>query len=322
MHLEGYVRVGNSSGEDYENAQTRLIVGQVHLLDQIAALAGRRYPYGSPVPVVGGALGEFNGNGAGEKGGRVVWGDAYGNAPMLDLEIGKLARKEIRKEGLSEYFLYTIEGTETVPDKWGKRLLSLDVKDIAVKSLYKYDEERWGQQTMTFVAFANDKDHNLGETPIPNGNVKVYTLADEQGHLSYVGGAEVKYIPVGEEVELDLGPARLVRVEPLLMDFKTENHVFDRNNDVAGWDEVRTWRIEVTNTRTLPVEFEITRGFDTAYWTLKFDQQGISYKKHDATHARFTLTLEPRAKRTFEYAVRTAHGTREEIIAKSQEQNR
>lgn len=44
MRLEGYVRVTNNSGEDYENAQVRLIVGQVHILDQIAELAQREYP--------------------------------------------------------------------------------------------------------------------------------------------------------------------------------------------------------------------------------------------------------------------------------------
>ena len=38
MRLEGHVMVTNNSGEDYENAQTRLIVGKVHLLDQIAQL--------------------------------------------------------------------------------------------------------------------------------------------------------------------------------------------------------------------------------------------------------------------------------------------
>ena len=48
MKLQAYVRVGNSSGEDYENAQTRLIVGKVHQLDQIADLAKRQYPYGRP----------------------------------------------------------------------------------------------------------------------------------------------------------------------------------------------------------------------------------------------------------------------------------
>ena len=41
MRLQGYVRVANNSGEDYENAQTRLIVGVVHILDQIAELARR-----------------------------------------------------------------------------------------------------------------------------------------------------------------------------------------------------------------------------------------------------------------------------------------
>ncbi|NLE66337.1 MAG: hypothetical protein GX608_02855, partial [Lentisphaerae bacterium] len=39
MRLEGYVQVSNGSGEDYENAQTRVIVGQVHMIDQIAELA-------------------------------------------------------------------------------------------------------------------------------------------------------------------------------------------------------------------------------------------------------------------------------------------
>jgi hypothetical protein len=48
MRLHGYVVVTNNSGEDYENAQTRLIVGKVHILDQIAELARRQYPYGRP----------------------------------------------------------------------------------------------------------------------------------------------------------------------------------------------------------------------------------------------------------------------------------
>ena len=48
MQLKGYVRVTNNSGEDYENAQVRLIVGKVHILDQIADLARRQYPYGRP----------------------------------------------------------------------------------------------------------------------------------------------------------------------------------------------------------------------------------------------------------------------------------
>jgi len=224
---------------------------------------------------------------------------------------GELGRKEIIKEGLSEYFLYTIEGTETIPNQWGKRLLSFDAADIEVESLYKFDEERWGNQTIRFVKFANDDDHNLGQTPIPDGDVKIYSQADSEGYLSYVGGTSIKYIPVDEEIELNLGPARLVSVEPKLMDFKTDNFMFDKRGNVAGWDEIRTWKIEITNTRTLPVEIEITRGFGTAYWTIQAD---IPYEKYDATHARFKLKLEPQTKRVFEYTVTTYHGTREETL--------
>jgi hypothetical protein len=311
MQLQGYVRVGNNSGEDYENAQTRLIVGKVHILDQIAELAKRQYPYGRPTLGIGGMAGFGGGILGGDK---LISRDSYAWYANGAFRGGELGRKEIKKEGLSEYFLYTIEGTETIADKLGKRLLSFEAEDIKVKSLYKYDEERWGPQTIRFVAFTNDEEHNLGQTPIPNGNVKIYGQADSKGYLSYVGGTDIKYIPVNEEVELNLGPARLVKVEPTLMDFKTENYVYDRKGNISGWDEERAWDIKITNTRELPIELEITRGFGTAYWTLQSD---VPYEKHDATHARFRVNLEPRSKQTFEYTVTTYHGVREESLTKA-----
>jgi len=307
MNLKGYVRVTNNSGEDYEDAQTRLIVGQVHILDQIAELARRQYPYGSPIQLFdkeGGAGGFF--------GDDIKLGITDELTLFEDKSqrlINGLKPKEIIKEGLSEYFLYSIEGTETIPNQWGKRLLSFEADDIEIQSLYKYDENRWSERTIRFIKFTNDKDHNLGETPIPDGNIKIYGRADKQGHLSYIGGANVKYIPVNEEVELNLGPARLVQVEPKLMDFKTENYMFDANDNITGWDELRTWKVEITNTRTLPVEIEITRDFGTTFWTL---QSELPYEKYDITRARFNLTIEPRSKSSFEYTVRTYHGMRED----------
>jgi hypothetical protein len=316
MQLQGYVRVGNNSGEDYEKAQTRLIVGKVHILDQIVELAKRQYPYGRPIAgPYGGGYG-FGGYGGGIRAGdKLLVLDSFAWANGAMARMSGLKPKEIKKEGLSEYFLYTIEGTETIPDKWGKRLLSFEAEDIKVRSLYKYDEERWGSQTIRFVAFTNDEEHNLGQTPIPNGNVKIYNQADSQGYLSYVGGTDIKYIPVNEEVELNLGAARLVKVEPTLMDFKTENYVYDRKGNISGWDEVRAWEIKITNTRELPIEIEITRGFGTAYWKLRSD---TPYERHDATHARFKLNLEPRSKRTFSYTVTTYHGVREELSTRTQ----
>ena len=42
--------------------------------------------------------------------------------------------KEIVKEGLSEYFIYTIEGTETIPNGWSKRMRSFEGQTVPSRS--------------------------------------------------------------------------------------------------------------------------------------------------------------------------------------------
>ena len=44
INLTGYVRVTNGSGEVYDNAQTRLVVGKINLVEKIADLARRPAP--------------------------------------------------------------------------------------------------------------------------------------------------------------------------------------------------------------------------------------------------------------------------------------
>ncbi len=313
MRLQGYVRVTNNSGEDYENAQTRLIVGKVHILDRIADLARRQYPYGRPgeaVPLGGAAF----------RHGEVRARKAM--VAMDSLEVAaKLAPKEIKKEGLSEYFLYTIEGTETIPNGWSKRLISFDVEDVPVVNLYKYEEKRYGPSVIRFLSFKNDKEHKLGDTPIPGGMLKVYRGVDNEQHLGYVGQSSFKYIPVDEDVELTLGPVADIVVEPKLMDFKTENYRFDHKKNVVGWDEIRKFSIEVKNTRQLPVKVEIQRNFGTQYWILEKNGDFGQLEKVDLDTVKFTLMLESNSIRKFEYTLTTYHGTRTEDWVKSSRKN-
>ena len=44
LALTGYVRVTNASGELYDNADTRLVVGKINLVEKIAELARRPPP--------------------------------------------------------------------------------------------------------------------------------------------------------------------------------------------------------------------------------------------------------------------------------------
>jgi hypothetical protein len=302
MRLQGYVRVTNNSGEDYENAQTRLIVGKVHILDQIAELARRKYPYGRPRVGPPPAAVPMPSKAAIQEG--IQLRTSYSR-----IADEKLQRKEIKKEGLSEYFLYTIEGTETIPTGWSKRLLSFDKNEVPVVNLYKYEEERYGNSVVRFLSFKNDEEHKLGDTPIPGGMLKVYRGVDDKQHLGYVGQSAFKYIPVDEDVELNLGAVADMVVEPKLMDLKTENYRFDRHRNIAGWDEVRRFRIEVRNTRDLGVKAEIQRNFPTTYWDIDADRK---YEEVDKDTVKFTLELEPRSKAEFEYVLRTYHGVREE----------
>ena len=227
--------------------------------------------------------------------------------PML--EMAAQAPKEIVKEGLSEYFLYTIEGTETIPNGWSKRLLSFDADAVPVVNLYKYEEERYGTNVIRFLSFKNDTEHKLGDTPIPGGLLKVYRTAGEQGHLSYTGQSNFKYIPVNEEVELNLGPAANVVVEPKVMDYRTDNYRFDSAGDIIGWDEIRTYEIEVRNTRDIAVKVELKRNFPTQFWQLTTDD---AYEKVDLDTIKFTIDMQPDTKQTIHYTVRTYHGTRQD----------
>jgi len=305
MRLKGYVRVTNNSGEDYENAQVRLIVGKVHLIDQIAQLAQQQYPYGRP------GYGMYP-ESSSEFRKKEVYKMKVG---LMDLEEdynGRRDQKDIVKEGLSEYFLYTIEGTETIPNGWSKRLPSFDTAGVPVVNLYKYEEERYGRGVLRFLSFKNDEEHKLGETPIPGGMIKVFRSVNKEENLSYEGQSNFKYIPVEEDVELNLGAVQTVVVEPTLMEYHTENYRFDRWENISGWDEVRDFKIEVKNTREIPVKVEIQRNFNTTYWKIKNSGEFGKYEKVDVDTVKYTLELGPKSQKTLNYVLTTFHGTRAE----------
>jgi hypothetical protein len=303
MELDGYVRITNNSGEDYENASVRLIVGKVHMLDKIADLARQQYPFGRPDG------GPYPGDGehyAHEA--RRAFKQA--EVPRAGVSGGK-PYKDIRKEGLSEYFLYTIEGTEAIPHGWAKRLPSFNVQRIPVKNLYKYDELRFGQAVVRFLSFKNNRAHHLGDTPIPGGSMRVFRSSDSHGRLAYVGQSKFKYIPKNENVELNLGTVPYVTVQITLMNFKTDGYVFDRYRNIAGWDEIREYRVTVRNTRDIPARMEIFRHFKTSCWDIKKKGDFGHYEKEDLNSVKFTLDLGGHTKKTFSYVLTSHHGTKE-----------
>ena len=50
----------------------------------------------------------------------------------------------------------------------------------------------------------NDKESKLGTTPLPDGMVRVFRQ-NGRGGLSYPVGQTIKYVPIGDKIELNLG---------------------------------------------------------------------------------------------------------------------
>jgi hypothetical protein len=293
MTLAGFVRVNNRSGEDYENAQVRLVVGVVRLVDEIVKLAQAGRPGAVPPPPPAAAPAPAPARAM----------RALSGAVALAEDKAKVA--EIVKEELSEYFLYTVEGRDTIPTGWSKRLPSFQTPGVPITSFYKYEKERWRDQVMRYYRFTNSVASKLGKEPLPDGDVKAFRIVSDDNLYAFVGRTSVKYIPVNETVELELGNDREVLVKPTLMNWVKTDIAFDARGDVKGWTTKETWEIEVQNSRDIDVVLDIRRNF-RGDWTLA---TAAKYDSVDATKVKFVLPLKSREKQKLTYELTTRHGT-------------
>ena len=300
--LKGYVTVTNTSGEDYNNAQTRLVVGKINILDKIAHLASLQFPYGRPE--------------AGESKLKSIYKEE-----MVELDfaqprmamgaaMAEARPKEIKKQGLSEYFLYTIEGRESIAHGWSKRLLSFKADDIKVKNIYKYETNRFGKNVVRFLTFKNDKENNLGQTPLPGGEIKVFHSIGETGQLDYIGSDTTKYIPVSKKVELNLGNTLNVKIVPRIMAYTKKNIIFDNKGNVSGFDEVKAFEIQLSNFTAMTSTIEYVKNLDSSHFKITDMTHPDQFEKIDQNTIKFTIELAPHSNKSIQFTLKTLRGER------------
>ena len=312
MGFEGFVRVTNHSGEDYENAQVRLVVGTINLVEKIAQLAR------VPMQEVGGMLLESK---------RALRRDAAKMAfdavpaPAAAPMEWAAREKEIIKEGLSEYFIYTIDGTETIPTGWSKRMRSFEGQTVPFKIQYRYRPMEYGDQLVRMYLLTNDKPSKLGETPLPDGVVRLFRR-DDRGSLAYLTQQTVKYIPIGDKIELNLGPDPEVVFELVPTRVFRDNiwmrlqggNVFKRadepgvevevNSSVVGWDEHAVFVQRIRNYTPKAIEVEVRR---TLPGHVVF-KSNLNPVLHDFQTVQYTTTVGAGEKAAPPYEVVTSQG--------------
>jgi hypothetical protein len=300
LHFEGFVRVFNNSGEEYDDAQVRLVVGTINLVEKIAQLANIPMSQVAALPAnemrdlqLKAAEGAFD---------RAAMPGASASAP-----------KEIVKEGLSEYFLFTIEGTETIENGWSKRLRAIEGQAVPFKIQYRYRPMEYGEQLVRMYLLTNDKPSKLGGSPLPDGVVRVFRDNGREG-LSYLTQQTIKYIPIGDKIELNLGADPEVIFELIKLKSFRDNIwlqvqgavelrrvadgvvIREDRASVAGWDDHEVFTQRIRNYTGQPIEVEVRRTLPG--------------------HVVFRSQLEPKLHdyQTVEFLSRVAAGKRADLL--------
>jgi len=342
LDLTGYVRVLNNSGELYDNAQTRLVVGTINLVEKIAELAQRPAPEGKkggsirglPAPVRAKAMAEL------EK----ALDDPSVMPTPDECPVPEEKPKTVVKEGLSEYFLFTIEGRENIQDNEPKRLVSMKVAEVPLECFYKLTDRDGGTQFTKYYRFKNlklldekgeDKDlpamENLGLSPLPDGTVRLFSEYQNKD-LAYVGGTATKYVPIGDRVEVNVGRDSDLTIIRRLKDQHITNVVARQYKrrldntwvwyyDLIDYDETFVYEEEIVSGKPVDAKTELERRFDAnvvlwgsegqpADWNS--NEPGAYVDLHriegrvervDQNHVKYFLDLKPGEKRPVSYSV-------------------
>lgn len=221
--------------------------------------------------------------------------------------------KEIIKEGLSEYFIYTVEGTETIPNGWSKRMRSFEAADVPLTVQYRYRPREYGDGLVRMYLMTNDEKSKLGTTPLPDGVVRVFRDNGRDG-LTYLAQQPIKYVPIGDRVELNLGADpevifELVKLRSRRDDLWMQIHgteTFQQvgvdarqeeaNSTVVGWNDRSLYSQRIRNYTGRPIDVEVRRSFEG--------------------HVAFRSGLEPKLHdfQTVEFASRVPAGEKRDLV--------
>ena len=175
INWAGWVTVNNRSGTRFENAEIKLMAGDVHRVE---------------------AKREVN---------DFVMRKASAAMP------GGMA-KTVEEKAFAEYHLYTVSAPSTLNDQQTKQLEFVTRDNVAVQKKYFYRSQRsgwwWVRPTSDVdveIRFKNEKAIGMG-IPLPAGVVRLYKR-DWEGELHLLGTSSIEHTPKDEELKFAMGNA-------------------------------------------------------------------------------------------------------------------
>jgi hypothetical protein len=179
LDLTGWITLTNLSGVTFTNADTRVVAGDVSLINENAYRRGYPAPPRPPA----------RGNGT-EQGGA---------------------------QGLADVYIYPLPEPVTVANNQTKQVGLIDVANVPASKRYLFEADSFTSETEpraaeVAVIFSNTGASGVG-TQLPAGVARVY-VNDQSGEPRFIGEDEVAHTPAGSDIVITTGQAFDVTVQP------------------------------------------------------------------------------------------------------------
>lgn len=217
LDLTGWVTINNQSGVTFTNARTRVVAGDVSVLN--APYDPRTGSYARP-PAPRGA------------------GTQAGAA-----------------RGLADVYVYPLPEPVTVANNQTKQVGLLDVSGVPASKRYVFEMNRFDtlnepSGAQVAMTFSNSATSGVG-APLPAGIVRVY-VNDAAGEPRFVGEDRVAHTPAGSDIVITTGAAFDVTVQPRVVQEET----VQRRRGQTPWTRYKM-EYTVRNARPQPVVVEV-----------------------------------------------------------------
>jgi hypothetical protein len=275
LDITGWVTMDNQSGKTFDQAQIKLMAGEVSKLQPNNGV----YAYA----VSGMALDE------------------------------RAAGPQVQEKAFDEYHLYTLPRPVTLHDRETKQVEFLRAANVKADRIYVYDGAKIGQQyqywgyeqirqnreygtemnpaVWVMQEIVNSKSNNLG-MPLPKGRVRFYRR-DTDGALEFIGENEIKHTPTDETLRIFTGDAFDLVGERRQTNFQVDYnaHKIDESFEI----KVRNHKKESASVRVVEHLYRCVN------WEIA--SKSDDFIKTDAHTAEFRVRVPAGGEKTLNYTV-------------------
>ena len=272
LDIIGWITMQNQCGRDFENANIKLLAGDVNKIATPDRMIRRR---------------------------------------MEDAQVMAMSAPAVTEKTFDEFHLYSLQRPATLRNRETKQVEFIRSSAVQSETIYTYDgadianwqsidpsfrrtNQEFGTQSSKKIKitreFKNTKQNNLG-IPLPKGRIRFYR-ADEDT-LEFTGENELDHTPADELIKIHTGDA---------FDLVGERKRTDFQIDTANKSCTETFEITLRNRKKTPVTLRVVEHlYRSANW--KITANSDPFTKSNSNEIQFSIPVKPGEERKLTYTV-------------------